>query len=36
MGMVIALIALAVWCMNRHISGHAIPLDQLGGESPAL
>ena len=32
--MVIALIALAVWRMDRHICRHAIALDELRGEGP--
>jgi hypothetical protein len=34
MGMVIALIALAVRLMNRHICRHSIALDKLRGEGP--
>ncbi len=33
MGVVVALITLASWCMNRHVCRHAIALDELRGES---
>jgi hypothetical protein len=34
MGVVVALITLAVCCMNRQVCRHAIALDELRSESP--